>query len=122
MVKVSFPKRGEIYFVSLDPTIGSEVGKTRPALVISNDVNNENADTVTVLPITSKTTTVYPFEVFLNKGDGGLSEDSKVKCNQIRTIDKKRLVKQIGLLDNALLKEVEKALLIHLGIAVEIKN
>ena len=113
---MSFPKRGEVYLVSLDPTIGAEIGKSRPALVISNDKNNEFADTVTVLPITSKIVKVYPFEVLHAKGTAGLPEDSKVKCNQIRTIDKSRLIKRIGQIDKALLEEVEKAILIHLGI------
>ncbi|NCO28290.1 MAG: type II toxin-antitoxin system PemK/MazF family toxin [Caldiserica bacterium] len=119
---MSFPKRGEVYLVSLDPTIGAEIGKSRPALVISNDSNNEFADTVTVLPITSKIVKVYPFEVLLAKGTAGLPEDSKVKCNQIRTIDKIRLIKQIGHLDAVSLKEVEKAILIHIGVKLEIMN
>jgi mRNA interferase MazF len=116
MELMTFPKRGEIYLVSLDPKVGAEIGKLRPALIISNDINNEYADTVTVLPITSNTTRVYPFEVFIEKGIGGLPKDSKIKCEQIRTIDKSRLTKMIGQIDNTLLKDVEKALLIHLGI------
>lgn len=116
MGQINFPRRGEVYLVCLDPTIGSEIGKSRPALVISNDVNNQHADTITVIPITSKIVKVYPFEVLIEKGKAGLSKDSKIKCNQIRTIDKKRLVKYIGTLENSSLKEVEKALLIHLGI------
>ena len=116
------PKRGEVYIVSLDPTAGSEIGKQRPALVISNNINNRNADTVTVVPITSNTAKVYPFEVFLPKGAAGLQEDSKVKCEQIRTIDKSRLKRKIGEISEDILKEVEKAILIHLGIdCLEIK-
>jgi len=63
---MDFPKRDQIWFVSLDPVVGHEIGKTRPALVISNDRNNQFADTVTVLPITSKTEKIYSFEVFLS--------------------------------------------------------
>lgn len=114
----SFPKRGEIYLVLLDPKVGAETGKTRPALVISNDINNEHADTVTILPITSNVTKVYPFEVLLPKGTAELPKDSKIKCEQIRTIDKSRLIKRIGQIDKTLLKEVEKAVLIHLGIKI----
>jgi mRNA interferase MazF len=114
--EMSFPKKGEVYFVSLEPTIGAEIGKSRPALVISNDTNNEFADTVTVLPIAFGITKIYPFEVLLTKRNSGLLEDSKIKCNQIRTIDKRRLIRRIGQLDAAPLKEVEKAILIHLGI------
>ncbi len=113
---MDFPERGEIYLVSMEPVIGSETGKTRPALVISNNRNNEFADTVTVLPITSKTAKVYPFEVLLHKEESGLHKDSKIKCNQIRTLDNKRLIKCLGYLTNSKLMEAEKALLIHLEI------
>lgn len=113
---MDFPKRGQIWFVSLDPVVGHEIGKTRPALVISNDRNNQFADTVTVLPITSKTEKIYPFEVFLSKEETHLPKDSKVKCNQIRTVDKKRLVNLVGALPSERLEEIKQALLIHLGI------
>jgi len=118
MVKMESPKRGEIYLVSLDPVTGSEIGKTRPALIISNDINNKNADTVTVIPISSKTERIYPFEVSVTKEKGSLPEDSKIKCNQIRTIDKARLIRKVGKVDEETLKKVEKALLIHLGITI----
>ena len=110
-----YPERGEIYLVCLDPTIGSEINKTRPALIISNDINNQVAETVTVIPITSSTETVYPFETLLYSQESGLSQNSKAKCNQIRTIDKKRLLKSIGKVSIKKLKEVEDSLLIHLG-------
>lgn len=110
------PIRGEIFLVCLDPTIGSEINKTRPALIISNDINNQVAQTVTVIPITSITGKIYPFETLLSSQESGLSKDSKAKCNQIRTIDKKRLVKSIGKVSTDKLKEIENSLLIHLGI------
>lgn len=113
---MDFPSRGQIWFVSLDPVMGHEMGKKRPALVVSNDRNNLFADTVTVLPITSKTERVYPFEVFLPREETNLPKDSKVKCNQIRTVDKKRLANFVGSLSSERLKDVEQALLIHLGI------
>jgi len=113
---MDFPKRGQIWFVLLDPVVGHEIGKTRPALVISNDRNNQFADTVTVLPITSKTEKIYPFEILLSKKETHLPKDSKVKCNQIRTVDKKRLVNLVGALSAERLKEIKQALLIHLGI------
>lgn len=84
-----FPLRGEIWLVSLDSVVGSETGKTRPALGVSNDRNNQFADTVTVIPLTSKTDKIYPFEVFISHQDSHLPQDSKLKANQIRTIDKK---------------------------------
>ena len=109
------PKRGEIYLVSLDPTVGSEISKTRPALIISNDINNQYGETVTVIPITTALEKIYPFEALLPLGEGGLTKKSKAKCNQVRTIDKIRLIKSIGQLDESRLNEIEKALLIHLG-------
>ena len=116
MEKINFPKRGDVYLVSLEPIVGSEIGKTRPALIISNNYNNQFADTVTLIPLTSKIVKVYPFEVYLSRKESGLPKDSKVKCNQVRTVDKKRLVKFLSSLSGERLKEVEDALLIHLGI------
>lgn len=111
-----YPGRGQIWLVSLDPVTGSEIGKTRPALVISNNKSNKYAATITVIPLTSSTEKVYPFEVFIEKKYSGLAIDSKIKCNQVRTVDKSRLTKNIGLLPEYKIKEVEKALLLHLGI------
>jgi mRNA interferase MazF len=113
---MDFPKRGEIWFVSLEPVVGHEIGKKRPAVLISNDRNNLFAETVTVLPITSKKEKIYPFEVFLPGEETQLLKDSKVKCNQIRTIDKKRLINFVSTLIPEKLERVEKALLIHLDI------
>lgn len=109
-------KRGDIYLVDLNPVIGTEIGKTRPAVVISNDINNTYADTVSIAPITSNVDKVYPFEVFLAKGESGLTKESKAKCNQIRSVDKKRLRKYIGTLKEDKIKELEEAILIHLDI------
>jgi len=113
---MEFPRRGEIWLVSLEPTTGSEIGKIRSALVISNDRNNQFADTVTVIPITSKTKRIYPFETFLSHQETHLPRDSKAKSNQIRTIDKKRLIKLLVKLSSEKIAEVEQAILIHLGI------
>ena len=84
-------KRGEIYYANLSPTVGSEIDKRRPVLVVSNDANNRAANTVTILPITSNVTRVYPFEVLLNPEDSGLSKPSKVQAQQVRTISKQRI-------------------------------
>jgi len=111
-----FPERGEIYLVCLDPTIGSGINKTRPALIISNDINNQVAQTITVIPITSNVEKIYPFEALLPSQDSRLLKSSKAKCNQIRTIDKKRLIKSLGKISIEKLKEIEKSLLIHLGV------
>lgn len=113
---MEFPKRGEIWLVSLEPIIGSEIGKTRPAVVISNDRNNQYADTVTVIPITSKIEKIYPFETFLSHRETSLPHDSKVKANQIRTVDKQRLIKLLTQAPSEKVNEIEQAILIHLGI------
>ncbi len=107
-------KRGDIYWVKLDPIEGSEIGKIRPAVVISNDINNELADTVTIVPITSNTGKVYPFDVLIRKGTANLTDDSKIKTNQIRTVDKRRLKDMIGTVPPIILEKIETALKIHL--------
>jgi len=111
-------RRGEIYQVVFDPTLGSEANKTRPALIISNDHNNEHAGAVTVLAISSKVQRVYPFEVEILKGQGGIPEDSKIMAHHIRSIDKRRL-RGLPLgptLDLAIMDHVEKAIKLHLDI------
>lgn len=108
-------ERGEIYLVGLDPAVGSEINKTRPALIISNNINNRVSNTVTVIPITSNVEKIFPFEVFFYSEISGLSKDSKAKCNQIRTLDKKRLVKCLGKIPSEIMEKVENALRIHLG-------
>ena len=107
-------KRGDVYWVNLNPIEGSEIGKTRPAVVISNDINNELADTITILPITSSVEKIYPFEVFIPRGMANIPGDSKTKANQIRTVDKKRIKNLIGTVPDTILKEIERAVKIHL--------
>ena len=83
---------------NLDPVIGSELGKTRPVLVVSDVDINAILSVINILPITSykQGRKIYPNEVFLEKGQSHLDKDSIVLCYQIRTIDKKRLIKKIG--------------------------
>ena len=109
-------RKGEIDWADLNPTVGSEIAKTRPVLIVSNDINNLHAATISILPITSTTTKIYPFEVFLPKGGGNLANNSKAKANQIRTIDKQRVGKKIGSIRESTSIEIEKAILTHLGI------
>lgn len=112
-----FPRYGDIYEVNLDPVVGSETGKRRPALVVSNDINNEFSQTVTVLPISGQAAEKqYPFEVLVPKGIAGLTVDSRIKANQIRTVDKRRLVSFRGSLTSQYLPDVEKAMRIHLNL------
>jgi len=110
-------KRGEIYIAALDPVVGKEISMTRPVVVVSNDINNRFASTVTVIPITSMNLDrIYPFEVFLPKGSGGLPKDSKVKADQIRTLDKARLARLLGKADLRQIAAIDKAMKTHLGL------
>ncbi len=90
--------RWSIYLVNLDPTIGSEQGKTRPILVISDNDVNAILPVINILPLTSlkQGRRIYPNEVLLKKEQSGLDKDSLVLCYQIRTVDKKRLIKKLG--------------------------
>lgn len=111
-------KRGEIYYADLDPTMGSETGKRRPVLIVSNDINNRVASTVTVLPITSSVRRVYPFEVYLVSEESGLPRPSKVQAQQIRTIAKQRLQDQpVAVLNETLMAQVDAAIKLHLKLA-----
>ena len=110
-------KRGEIYLATLDPVVGREISKTRPVVVVSNNQNNKFSGTVTILPITSKNTqSIYPFEVFLPKGNANLPKDSKVKADQIRTLDKNRVIKHIGVVDKTDLDAIDRSMKIHLAL------
>ena len=114
---MTFPQRGEIYWVNLDPTIGSEIAKTRPALIISNDIGNQHADRVIVAPIsTANVSKVYPFEVKLAAGEGGVSQPCKVLLDQIRTVDKSRLGARLGTIQKARIEEVNRAIRLSLAV------
>lgn len=111
-------KRGEIYLVNLDPVIGSETGKTRPALVLQNDLANRSSPTITVAPISSRIDRVYPFQVRIPSGEGGLQRESKVLCEQIRTVSRRRLGQRLGELTLDRLREVRRALDRHLWLGL----
>ena len=114
---MSFPRRGEVYWVNLDPTVGLEIAKTRPAVIISNDIGNQYADWVIVAPISSGgMSRVYPFEVRLNTGERGLAQTSKILLDQIRTVDKTRLGSNIGVLTPERMEEVDRAIRISLAV------
>ena len=110
-------KRGDIFLAGLDPVIGKEIAKTRPVVVVSNNVNNKYSSTVTVLPVTSKNLEkIYPFEVFIPQGKSNLPKDSKVKADQIRTLDRRRLIKLVGTMQPEDIKATDKAMKVHLSI------
>jgi mRNA interferase MazF len=101
-----FPKRGDIFWVNLDPTVGGETKKTRPALVLSNDVGNEVSDIVIIAPITSKIKQIYPFEVKVEVQ----KKPGKIMINQCRAIDKSRLLDKIEAVDHEIMHAVEGAI------------
>ena len=112
-----FPKRGEIYQVHFDPTQGSEISKTRPALILQNDTSNEYSPVTIVAAITSKyDDRLYPTEVLIYASESSLSVDSVVALNQIWTVDKQRLVRRLGAIHFETMAQVERAILISLGI------
>ena len=103
--------RGEVYLVNFDPTIGSEIKKTRPALIIQNDIANEHSPITIVAAITSKfDDNLYPTEVEISAGEAGLKQDSVVLLNQIRSIDGQRLVKKLGKIDDSTLRKVDASI------------
>lgn len=112
------PKRGEVYLVDFDPVRGHEIAKTRPALIIQNDIGNRESSVVIVAAITSLKSghTDYPVNVLVHAPEGGLESDSLVKLNQIRSIDKERLGKRLGTLSDETLNRVGKALAISVGL------
>lgn len=111
--------RWNIFLVNLDPVVGSEQGKTRPALVISEEDVNLVLPVVNILPITSlkKGRRVYTNEVLINKENSRLDKDSLILCYQIRTVDKTRLIKKIGeIISENIKQEIIDALSYQLGL------
>ncbi len=110
-------KRGDIYFADLNPTMGSEIQKIRPVLIVSNNANNKVATTITVVPITSNTKKVYPFEVLLETKNSGLQKQSKAQCHQVRTISKLRIQGRLtGHIHISIMPDIDAALKLHLGL------
>ena len=110
-------RRGDIYYADLDPTVGSETNKRRPVLIVSNDASNRVASTLTILPITSNVSRVYPFEVLLNPKDSGLPKPSKAQAQQIRTISRERLRGNLAArLGSTLMRRVDDAIRLHLDL------
>jgi mRNA interferase MazF len=113
-------RRGAIVAVSLDPVRRSEAGKTRPAVVVSNDAANATATrlargVITVVPITSNIARIYPFQVLLRADQTGLRQDSKAQAEQVRSVAVERVGPQIGRLPAAVMAELDEALRVHLA-------
>ena len=110
-------KRGDIYYADLSPVIGSEQGGIRPVLIIQNDVGNKYSPTVIAAAITSQQDkTNLPTHIKVEAADCGLSKDSIVLLEQVRTIDKKRLREKMGTLDVKAMGQIDKALSVSFGL------
>lgn len=108
-----FPKKGDVYWVSLDPTIGSETKKTRPCLVISNDKGNQASNIIIIAPITSKIDKIYSFEVSVFIA----GKKGKVMIQQCRAIDKSRLGKKECCVNSDIIYQVDEAIRITFGLS-----
>jgi mRNA interferase MazF len=115
--RVTSPRRGEVYLVSFDPALGREIQKTRPALILQNDIANRHSPITIVAAITSQVEEpLYPTEVLVSPPEGGLSTPSVVLLNQIRSIDRRRLVRRLGVVAETTMKRVDQALRISVGL------
>ena len=114
---LTHPKRGEVYLVNFDPTLGAEIQKTRPALIVQNDIANRHSAITIVAAITSQfDEPLYPTEVLIQAPQGGLRKDSVALLNQIRSIDKRRLSRRLGTLRSETMERVDRAILIAMGL------
>ncbi len=104
-------RRGDVFWANLDPTVGVEIKKRRPVVVVSNNVINQRSRLVIVVPLTTNVTRLSPSHVLLPQGECGLSQDSKALTEQIRAIDKQRLVNRVGSLSSRFLRLIEQAIL-----------
>ena len=112
------PFRGMVVEVSLDPVVGHEQGRSRPCVVVQNDVGNRFASTTIIVPLTDAAHILAPSPIYIliKKGDGGTTKDSYALCDQIRTVDQRRFKKILGTLSTETMAEIDSALLISLGL------
>jgi len=109
--------KGDVVSVDLEPIRGSETGKIRPCLIVQNNINNEHSPTTIIVVITGRDRfkKKYPTHVWIDKGEGGLTKDSVIQCEQIRTIDKRRITRKLGSVNKDCLPKVEEAIKITLA-------
>ncbi len=108
-------RRGEIWWVNLDPTVGSETAKKRPCVILQNDVGNARAETTMVAPLL-KGTKAYPFVVSIDvTAENGLDETRGIHLEQMRVVDNRRIERKLGTVEDKYWSEIEKAVCIVLG-------
>ncbi len=113
--------RGDIYLVNFEPAKSGEANKVRPAVIVSNDGANGSANrnghgVITVIPLTSNVTQVYPFQVLLKASITGLNVDSKAQAEQLRSVAVNRLSAHIGEVPHSLMEDIDEALRLHLAL------
>ncbi len=110
-------KRGDIYYADLSPVVGSEQGGVRPVLIVQNDVGNRYSPTVIAAAITSRITkSKLPTHIPIDAADSGLTKDSIVLLEQVRTLDKRRLKERMGAVDDRSMQEINRALSVSMGL------
>ncbi|WP_371097855.1 type II toxin-antitoxin system PemK/MazF family toxin [Streptomyces sanglieri] len=114
-------RRGDIYLVEYEPVRGSEANKARPSVIVSNDganavVSRTGRGVITVVPLTSNTSRVYPFQVLLPAAECGLSKDFKVQCEQVRAMAQERFLRHVGAVPRQRMAEIDTALRRHLAL------
>lgn len=114
-------RRGDIYFADLSPVVGSEQGGIRPVLIVQNNVGNRHSPTVIAAAITSQINKArLPTHIELSGHSFGLTRDSVVLLEQIRTIDKRRLLERMGKLDEGVMNRVDEALAVSFGLGEDV--
>jgi len=105
-------RRGDVWWVDFDPAVGSEIRKTRPAVIVSNDIANVALNRVQVVPLTSSTGRVYPSEAVVSAG----GQQSKAMADQLTTVSKERIKRRLGALSRADMQAVDRVIKIQLGL------
>ena len=112
-------RRGDIFYADLSPVVGSEQGGTRPVLIVQNDTGNRHSPTVIAAAITSQTGKAkLPTHIEVSNPNAGLTKDSVILLEQIRTIDKRRLREHMGCLDESVMNQVDSAIAVSFGLHV----